>query len=123
LRGIAFVQAPTTLLAQVDASVGGKTGVNTSAGKNLIGAFHHPRAVLIDTSTLHTLPARELTAGWCEAVKQGAVGDRKLFDETHRFLRDGKLSSATTKTDRTRLNKLIAAQCARAAYLLRRNQL
>jgi 3-dehydroquinate synthase len=87
LRGIAFIQVPTTLLAQIDASVGGKTGVNLPAGKNLLGAFHQPRLVLIDTGTLQTLPARELTSGWCEAVKQGAVGSRKLFDQTVRLLR------------------------------------
>jgi 3-dehydroquinate synthase len=86
LRGVAFVQAPTTLLAQIDSSVGGKTGVNTAAGKNLVGAFHQPSAVVVDTATLRTLPPRELTAGWCEAVKQGAVGDRRLFERTKRFL-------------------------------------
>jgi 3-dehydroquinate synthase len=87
LRGVAFIQVPTTLLAQIDASVGGKTAVNTPAGKNLVGAFHQPRLVVIDTDTLQTLPQRELTAGWCEAVKQGAAGDRKLFDRTVRLLR------------------------------------
>jgi 3-dehydroquinate synthase len=87
LRGVSFIQVPTTLLAQIDASVGGKTAVNLSAGKNLVGAFHQPRLVLIDTNTLGTLPERELTSGWCEAVKQGAVGDRKLFDRTLRLLR------------------------------------
>jgi 3-dehydroquinate synthase len=86
LRGVAFLQVPTTLLAQVDASVGGKTGVNTRAGKNLIGAFHQPAGVVIDTETLHTLPPREMTAGWCEAIKQGAVGDAKLFARTRNFL-------------------------------------
>lgn len=86
LRGIAFIQVPTTLLAQIDSSVGGKTGINTQAGKNLVGAFHQPRAVVIDTETLLTLPARELTAGWCEAIKQGAIGDRKLFEQTRSFL-------------------------------------
>ena len=86
LRGIPYIQAPTTLLAQIDSSVGGKTAVNTKSGKNLVGAFHQPRAVVIDTETLRTLPSRELTAGWCEAVKQGAVGDRSLFDKTLRFL-------------------------------------
>jgi len=86
LRGVAFIQVPTTLLAQIDASVGGKTGVNLPAGKNLVGAFHQPRLVLIDTDTLRTLPPRELTAGWCEAIKQGAVGDRKLFERTVRLL-------------------------------------
>jgi len=87
LRGIPFIQAPTTLLAQIDASVGGKTGVNTAAGKNLVGAFHQPRLVMIDADTLRTLPQREITAGWCEAVKHGAVGNRKLFDRTVRFLK------------------------------------
>src|SRR5437588_5346452 len=86
LRGIAFIQVPTTLLAQIDASVGGKTGVNMPAGKNLVGAFHQPKLVLIDTETLRTLPRRELSSGCCEAVKQGAVGDRKLFDRTVRLL-------------------------------------
>jgi 3-dehydroquinate synthase len=86
LRGIAFVQVPTTLLAQIDASVGGKTGVNLTIGKNLVGAFHQPRLVIIDTLTLATLPGRELTSGWCEAVKQGAVGSRKLFAQTRRLL-------------------------------------
>jgi 3-dehydroquinate synthase len=86
LRGIAFIQVPTTLLAQIDASVGGKTAVNLPLGKNLVGAFHQPKLVLIDPETLRTLPPRELTAGWCEAVKQGAVGDRGLFDRTARLL-------------------------------------
>ena len=88
LRGVDFIQVPTTLLAQIDSSVGGKTGVNTPAGKNLVGAFHQPRAVVVDTGTLRTLPPRELTAGWCEAVKQGAAGDRALFDRTVKFLSD-----------------------------------
>ena len=89
LRGISFVQVPTTLLAQIDASVGGKVGVNTPAGKNLVGAFHQPALVLIDTDTLQTLPRREVTAGWCEAVKHGAVGDRKLLERTVRLLQNG----------------------------------
>ena len=87
LRGVAFVQVPTTLLAQIDASVGGKTGVNLPTGKNLVGAFHQPQVVVIDPVTLQSLPPRELTSGWCEAVKQGAVGSRKLFDQTCRLLR------------------------------------
>ena len=91
LRGIAFVQVPTTLLAQIDASVGGKTGVNLPAGKNLVGAFHQPHLVVIDIQTLRTLPRRELTAGWCEAVKQGAVGSRKLFDQTDHLLRSSSI--------------------------------
>src|SRR2546428_12718571 len=88
LRGIAFVQAPTTLLAQIDASVGGKTGINLPSGKNLVGAFHQPRLVLVDVATLQTLPQRELTAGLCEMVKQGAISSRQLFDQTINLLRD-----------------------------------
>ncbi len=80
LRGIDFVQIPTTLLAQVDSSVGGKTGINTRHGKNLVGAFHQPRLVLADTSVLDTLPRRELLAGYAETVKYGLLGDAGLFD-------------------------------------------
>ena len=79
MRGVAFVQVPTTLLAQVDSSVGGKTGVNHPSGKNLIGAFHQPRIVLIDTNTLATLPDRELRAGLAEVVKYGAIADASFF--------------------------------------------
>ena len=79
MRGIAFVQMPTTLLAMVDSSVGGKTGVNLAQGKNLVGAFHQPRAVVMDTDTLATLPPRELVAGFAEVVKYGALGDADFF--------------------------------------------
>jgi 3-dehydroquinate synthase len=74
-RGCGCVQVPTSLLAQVDSSVGGKTAINASAGKNLIGAFHQPAAVLIDPTTLDTLPGRELRAGYAEVVKYGLIGD------------------------------------------------
>ena len=80
MRGVAFVQVPTTLLAQVDSSVGGKTGVNHPGGKNLIGAFHQPALVLIDTETLATLPDRELSAGLAEVIKYGAIADPAFFD-------------------------------------------
>ena len=79
-RGIAFVQVPTTLLAQVDSSVGGKTGVNHPGGKNLIGAFHQPAAVFADTEALATLPDRELRAGLAEVIKYGLIVDRDFFD-------------------------------------------
>jgi 3-dehydroquinate synthase len=79
LRGIDFVQIPTTLLAQVDSSVGGKTGINTSTGKNLIGAFYQPRLVLADTSVLATLPRRELLAGYAEIIKYGLIRDAEFF--------------------------------------------
>ena len=78
-RGIDFVQVPTTLLAQVDSSVGGKTGVNHPLGKTMIGAFHQPRAVVIDTNSLNTLPARELRAGLAEVIKYGLMQDAEFF--------------------------------------------
>jgi 3-dehydroquinate synthase len=79
LRGIAFVQLPTTLLAMVDASIGGKVAVDHPRGKNLIGAFHQPSLVLADTATLATLPRRELAAGWAEVIKTGVILDADLF--------------------------------------------
>ncbi|MBT5415022.1 MAG: 3-dehydroquinate synthase [Rhodospirillaceae bacterium] len=79
LRGVDFVQAPTTLLAQVDSSVGGKTGINTRHGKNLVGSFYQPRLVLADTDTLATLPPREIAAGYAEVVKYGLIDDPDFF--------------------------------------------
>lgn len=79
-RGAGFIQIPTSLLAQVDSSVGGKTGINAPHGKNLIGAFHQPRLVLADTDTLKTLPGREFLAGYAETVKYGLLGDAAFFD-------------------------------------------
>lgn len=79
-RGVRFVQIPTSLLAQVDSSVGGKTGINTPAGKNLVGAFHQPALVLADTDVLSTLPARQMRAGYAEVVKYGLLGDRDFFE-------------------------------------------
>ena len=80
LRGIDFVQIPTTLLAQVDSSVGGKTAINTTSGKNLLGAFYQPRLVLADTGALATLPRREMLAGYAEVVKYGLIADAGFFD-------------------------------------------
>ncbi len=80
LRGVAFIQVPTTLLAQVDSSVGGKTGVNHPGGKNFIGAFHQPQVVMIDTDSLQTLPKRELQAGLAEVIKTAAIYDLEFFD-------------------------------------------
>jgi 3-dehydroquinate synthase len=80
LRGVPFIQIPTTLLAQVDSSVGGKTGINHPLGKNMIGAFYQPRLVLADTATLATLPARELAAGLAEVIKYGLILDAAFFD-------------------------------------------
>lgn len=79
-RGVAFIQVPTTLLAQVDSSVGGKTAVNHPLGKNMIGAFYQPQAVLIDSDSLLTLPAREYSAGLAEVIKYGILGDEVFFD-------------------------------------------
>ena len=80
MRGVPFVQVPTTLLAEVDSSVGGKTGINHPLGKNMIGAFYQPEAVLADTSTLNTLPDKELSAGLAEVIKYGPIIDAKFFD-------------------------------------------
>jgi 3-dehydroquinate synthase len=88
MRGIPFVQLPTTLLAMIDASVGGKTGVDTSAGKNLVGAFHRPRAVIADPSVLASLPPNHLRAGLAEAVKHGAIADAAYYNQI-----DGALPS------------------------------
>ncbi len=79
-RGCGFIQLPTTLLAQVDSSVGGKTAINTGAGKNLIGAFHQPSLVLADLDTLTTLPPREMRAGYAEVIKYGVLGDAAFFE-------------------------------------------
>lgn len=91
-RGCNFIQIPTSLLAQVDSSVGGKTAINTAAGKNLVGAFHQPSFVLIDPATLDTLPRREVAAGYAEVVKYGLIGDADFFawcEANGTFLMDG----------------------------------
>ena len=80
MRGVPFIQVPTTLLSQVDSSVGGKTGINHPLGKNMIGAFYQPQAVIADTTTLNTLPDRELSAGLAEVIKHGAIIDPEFFD-------------------------------------------
>ena len=81
MRGISFYQIPTTLLAMVDSSVGGKTGINIKGGKNLVGAFHQPDAVFIDTQLLETLPSREFSAGMAEVIKTGLLGDKELYEK------------------------------------------
>ena len=96
LRGIGVIQVPTTLLAMVDAAIGGKTGVNHPGGKNLIGAFHQPRLVLIDPDTLQTLPTREFRAGLAEVIKYGVIGDSELFELLERSVSfDNPLSIST----------------------------
>lgn len=116
LRGIPFLQIPTTLLAMVDSSVGGKTGVNTSFGKNLTGAFHQPSGVLIDTGTLSTLPRREMTAGLCEVVKHAALSGKTLLRRT-----DGVLMAFSDKATAdlgTELSALIGENVAFKASIV-----
>ena len=107
LRGIAVVQLPTTLLAMVDAAVGGKTGINHPLGKNLIGAFHQPRLVLADTATLTTLPPRELRAGWAEVIKHGVISDAGLFTELEQL-------AATTSSSQPTIDARMTALIRRA---------
>jgi 3-dehydroquinate synthase len=106
LRGIAFVQVPTTLLAQVDSSVGGKVGINLKAGKNLVGAFYQPRFVLCDLGSLDTLPPREFRAGLAEVIKYGIIYDAGLFKRLERDL------PKLLKRDRAVLSAVIARCCA-----------
>ncbi len=119
LRGISLVQIPTTLVAQIDASIGGKVGVNLSNGKNRAGAFQQPAAVIADVETLKTLPARELTAGWCECLKQGAIGSRKLFKQTTDYLSQIKAKRITVSSQ---LENLIAAHCSFKASIVRADE-
>jgi 3-dehydroquinate synthase len=107
MRGIRYVQIPTTLLSQVDSSIGGKTGVNLAAGKNLIGSFYHPQAVLADTDLLRTLPPAELRAGLQESIKAGIIYDAKLF----RFMEQNAAAILNTKknADTKALTKVVAA--------------
>jgi 3-dehydroquinate synthase len=126
LRGIPFLQAPTTLLAMIDSSVGGKTAVNTSFGKNLVGAFYQPRGVLIDVGTLKTLPRRELTAGFCECVKQGAISGHKLLRKTADLLEDYPVGAFknyfTADKFLSSLEDLIHAQVAFKASIVKQDE-
>ena len=115
MRGIDVVQLPTTLLAMVDSSVGGKTAVDLPQGKNLVGAFHPPRAVFADTATLRTLPERELRAGFAEVVKYGAIVDAPFLDwiEAH--------ADALLARDDAALSEAIARSCAHKAAIVERD--
>jgi 3-dehydroquinate synthase len=106
LRGVSYVQVPTTLLAQVDSSVGGKTGINHESGKNLIGAFYQPKLVLIDVAVLRTLPHRELAAGLAEVIKYGIIQDPALFELLEQRME--KLLGS----DRELLSQVITVSCA-----------
>jgi len=116
MRGVPFVQIPTTLLAQVDSSVGGKTGINHPLGKNMIGAFYQPRAVIADTATLDTLPARELSAGLAEVIKHGAILDAGFFDWIEANI--GKLVAR----DHAALAHAIARSCEIKADVVARDE-
>lgn len=109
LRGIAVVQVPTTLLAQIDSSVGGKTGINLHMGKNLVGTFHQPAVVVIDTETLSTLPARELVSGFCEMLKQSMIASKSLFKRTVSYLESNDRRRGDFKS--SRLQTLIRDHC------------
>ena len=109
LRGIPFVQVPTTLLAQIDSSVGGKTGINLPVGKNMVGAFYQPPVVAIDTETLLSLPKRELVAGFCEMVKQSLVADESMFKSTMETLE--RFQTDTKSIQSFEFESLIAKNC------------
>lgn len=112
LRGIPFVQIPTTLVAQVDSSVGGKTGVDHRLGKNLIGAFHQPRAVFIDPDTLRTLPRREWVAGLAEVIKYGIIADEAMFSSLERTM------PALLKLDLSAVVPVIVRSCEIKAQIV-----
>ena len=115
-RGVGIVQLPTTLLAQVDSAVGGKTGINTRHGKNLVGSFHQPRLVLADVAVLRTLARRDLAAGYAEVVKYGALGDRALFDWLERH------SGEIVGGDAAALEKAVVASVRAKAGIVARDE-
>ncbi len=121
-RGIPFLQLPTTLLSMIDSSVGGKTGVNSSYGKNLIGTFYQPAGVLIDPSVLRTLPRRELTAGLCEAIKQAAIAGRGLFETTTEFLKRFSPGPFKPENYNAELTDLLAEQIRFKAKIVQNDE-
>ena len=112
MRGVKFVQIPTTLLAQVDSSVGGKTGINHNQGKNLIGAFHQPQLVVIDTATLQTLPQKQLLSGLAEVIKYGLIWDKTFWQQTQLAM------SNILKLERQALQTIIQRSCAIKAEIV-----
>ncbi len=112
MRGVRLVQMPTTLLAMVDSSIGGKTGVNLPAGKNLVGAVHQPVAIFCDLAYLDTLPGREFQAGWAEIIKSAIIGDASLFERLH------AARAALMARDRTLLPEILARTCALKARVV-----
>lgn len=116
MRGLSYVQIPTTLLAQVDSSVGGKTAIDTPAGKNLVGAFHQPAAVVIDMDVLKTLPDREIRAGYAEVVKYGLLGDADFFVTLERDVK------AFESRDETFLARIVAHSCRAKAAIVAQDE-
>src|SRR3989475_1928799 len=116
MRGVHFVQLPTTLLAQVDASIGGKTAIDHPRAKNLIGAFHQPRLVLADTGALQTLPEREYRSGLAEVIKHGIVLDVAYFDEVERN------AAALAKREPRTLERIVAGSCRLKASVIERDE-
>ena len=116
LRGLPLAQMPTTLLSQIDSSVGGKTAINLPSGKNLVGAFHQPACVVIDTETLMSLPPRELVSGFCEMVKQSLIADKSLFEQTFAAL--GQVGRSRKFLLTTDFEDLIAAHCGFKASIV-----
>ena len=116
MRGISYVQIPTTLQAQVDASVGGKTAINHPKGKNLIGAFHQPKLVLIDVDTLKTLPQRDIRAGLIEVIKMGVIRDEPLFEMVAEHL------EAILNLEAETLIEMIASACANKAEIVAKDE-
>ncbi|HEX4159253.1 MAG TPA: 3-dehydroquinate synthase [Rhizomicrobium sp.] len=115
-RGLGYAQLPTTLLAQVDSSVGGKTAINTKEGKNLVGQFHQPRIVIADTALLATLPRRELLAGYAEVAKYGALGDESFFEWLESHALEGLTGNAAY------LDRMIAHSCRIKADIVGRDE-
>ena len=116
MRGISYVQIPTTLQAQVDASVGGKTAINHPKGKNLIGAFHQPKLVLIDVGTLRTLPQRDIRSGLIEVIKMGVIRDEPLFEMVEEKL------DAILNLEDTTLIEMIASACVNKAEVVAKDE-
>ena len=116
LRGVSFIQVPTTLLAQVDSSIGGKTAVNHSSGKNMIGAFHQPRTVIVDTNTLQSLPDREFSAGLAEVLKYGLIADIEFFNWLEREL------DSLINRDLEKLTYAIEQSCSIKARIVRSDE-
>src|SRR6266705_4720325 len=116
MRGVNFVQLPTTVLAQVDAAIGGKTAIDHPSAKNLIGAFHQPRLVLADTGALQTLPEREYRSGLAEVIKHGIVLDAAYFDEVERS------AAALAKREPETLERIVAGSCRLKASVIERDE-